>query len=275
MKRTTWVRAGGFLIGALLALSVVSRGAQDHQAKPPVPAENSQQKTDQPASLSDEEQADLFMARKEYDKAVEYYSSAIKSHPVPQQNRAHVAGLWNKMGICYQQELKYEKARKAYKRALRVKHDYAQAWNNLGTTFFLTRKPKKSIKFYRRAIKLRPLSASYHLNLGAAYFQRRKYKRAVKEYRAAIRLDPEILIRNSREGTAVQTRYADAKFFFYMAKIYASAGNSSEAIRYLRRAMEEGFNDEKRILSDPDIQKISKDPAFVALIKNPPVAIKD
>jgi tetratricopeptide (TPR) repeat protein len=275
MKRTTWIPTGGALLGVLLALSVASRGAQNHQAGLPVPAENLQQKTTLPASLSDEERADLFMARKSYDEAVEYYSRAIKSHPVSEQNRAQVAGLWNKMGICYQQAQKYEKARKAYKQVLRVKRDYAQAWNNLGTTFFLTRKPKKSIKFYRRAIKLRPLSASYHLNLGTAYFERRKYKPAVKEYRAAIQLDPEILTRNSRQGTAVQTRYTDARFFFYMAKIYASAGNSSEAIRYLRRAMEEGFNDEKRILSDPDIQKISKDPAFVALMKSPPVAIKD
>jgi hypothetical protein len=37
--------------------------------------------------------------------------------------------------------------------------------------------------------------------------------------------------------------------------------------------MEEGFNNRKRILQDPDIQKISKDPAFVELMKNPPVAI--
>ncbi len=166
-------------------------------------------------------------------------------------------------------------ARKAYKRAISLKSDYAQAWNNLGTTFFLDNQAKKSIKFYRRAIKLSPMAASFHMNLGTAYFERKKYKQATTEYRTAIQLDPEILTRNSTEGTAVETRHTDARFFFYMAKIFASVGNPGEAVRYLQRAMEEGFSDRKRILEDPDIQKISKDPAFVALMKNLPVAIKD
>ena len=55
----------------------------------------------------------------------------------------------------------------------------------------------------------------------------------------------------------------------------AMMGFKNEAVRYLERALEEGFKDRKRILDDPDFQKISSDPAFVALMKNPPVAIKD
>jgi tetratricopeptide (TPR) repeat protein len=275
MRRVISIRAVGTLIGVLLALNAVCLGAQENLARPSEPSENLQPNTERPVSLSFEERADLFMARKSFDHAIEYYSDAIKSYQNASQNRLDIARLWNKIGICYQQKLDYGKARKAYKKAIDLNRDFAQPWNNLGTTFYLDKQPKKSIKYYRQAIKLSPLAASYHFNLGTAYFERRKYKQATTEYRAAIEIDPEILTRNSRGGTAVETRHADARFYFYMAKIFASVGNPSEAVRYLQHAMEEGFQDRKRILQDPDIQKISKDPAFIALMKNPPVAIKD
>ena len=272
MKRGTSIGGAVALLGALLAGGLAAQGNPNG---PPGPSEIEPQQSKQHVNLSNEERADVFMARKSYDNAIDYYSRAIKAHPVSPQTRSEVAGLWNKIGICYQQELKYEKAREAYKKAIHLKHDMAQAWNNLGTTYYLNHRPKKSIKFYRRAIKMSPESSSFHMNLGTAYFERRKYKRAFREYRTAVQLDPDVLTRTSREGTAVQTRYADARFYFYMAKIYASVGNPNESVRYLRRAMEEGFNDRKRILEDPDLQKVSKDPAFIALMKNPPVAIKD
>ena len=74
---------------------------------------------------------------------------------------------------------------------------------------------------------------------------------------ASTMLRPEILSR-ARERAAAENRSLSA-----MLEIL------------IERALEEGFKDRKRILDDLDFQKISSDPAFVALMKNPPVAIKD
>lgn len=275
MKAATSIWTVGAVMTALLLLSVVGLGAQQNPARPTEPPGIVHQEAEPHVSLSFEQRADVFMARKEYDHAIEYYSDAIKSYENTQQNRPRFARLWNKIGISYQQKEDYGRARKAYKKAIHLDGTFARAWNNMGTTFYLEGRPKKSVKYYRRAIKIDPQAASYHFNLGTAYFKRKKYKQATLEYRKSIELDPEILIRNSRGGTAVETRHVDARFYFYMAKIFASVGNPSEAVRYLQHAMEEGFDNRKRILQDPDIQKISKDPAFIALMKNPPVAIKD
>jgi len=46
-------------------------------------------------------------------------------------------------------------------------------------------------------------------------------------------------------------------------------------VRYLRRALEDGFNDQKMLDEDPDLKKISQFPDYVELRKNPPKAIKD
>jgi AMMECR1 domain-containing protein len=63
--------------------------------------------------------------------------------------------------------------------------------------------------------------------------------------------------------------------YFYIAKALASKGNAEVAVRYLRRALEDGFTDRQRIDDDPDFKKISQHPAFVELMRNPPLAIRD
>lgn len=276
MKPVTLTRFIGTLIGVLFVISIVGWGAQENQIVLSERTQNLQPKAVRPTKLSDAERAEIFMARKSFPDAIVYYSRAISSyHHVTAQNRAKIASLWNKIGICYQQDLDYEKARKAYKKAVHMDRAFAQAWNNLGTTYYLKKRVKKSIKYYRHAIKLNPLSATYHLNLGTAYFTRRKYKKTFKQLQAAVELDPKILRQSSWKGTEVEARQAGARFYFYMAKVFASLGNASEAVEYLERAMEDGFNNRIRILRDPDMKKISKDPAFIALMKNPPVAIKN
>ena len=227
----------------------------------------------QPAKteLTAEERADIFMARKSYADAVDYYARALR------QNNTHeaAAAIWNKMGISFQQEDNYLAARKSYQKALKLNPDLSEAWNNLGTTYFLQNKTGKSVKYYQHAIALEPSSASFHMNLGTTYTRLKKFPLAVDEYRAALTLDPTILYEHSTTGTVVQPRRVDAEYFFYMAKVFASLGRAPEAISYLRRAFEEGFHNTKQLDDDPDFAKISKDADYVALRNSPPVPIPE
>jgi tetratricopeptide (TPR) repeat protein len=223
----------------------------------------------QPQQLSLEERADIFMARKAYADAVDYYTRALR------QSNQKDPELWNKLGIAYQQQMDFNASRKAYKEAIRHRQDYPEAWNNLGTTFYLTNKFTKSIKYYRKAIELRPGSASFRLNLGTAFYRMKRPKEAVNEYRQALMLDPNILNERSTMGTVVQARGSDVDYYFYMAKVFASLGRAEEAVRYLRRAFEDGFKEYKKLDQDADFLKISQDPSYIALRNNPPVSIKD
>ncbi|MBI1983274.1 MAG: tetratricopeptide repeat protein [Acidobacteria bacterium] len=209
------------------------------------------------------------MARKSYADAVDYYQRAMR------ENRGSDPGLWNKLGIAYQQQMNYGGARKAYKKAISCNKLFAEAWNNLGTTFYLQNKAKKSIKYYRQALKLNPSNASFHVNLGTSLYKRKKIQEALEEYRVALSLDPNVLTDRSSVGTVLQARGADPKFYFYLAKVFASLGRPEEAVRYLRRAFEDGFSNQKQLDEDPDFQKISQYPAYVELRTNPPVPIRD
>jgi tetratricopeptide (TPR) repeat protein len=244
-----------------LVLATTPAAAQV-EAPPPPP----------PANLSPEDRADIFMARKSYADAVDYYNRALKQ---PGMTPMDSAAIWNKLGIAFQQEVNFGAARKAYNQAIHLREDFSEPWNNLGTTYFLENNFKKSLKYYNHALKLNPYSASFHMNCGTALYRLRKYEEAVDQYRSALTLDPNILTDNAVSGTVMQTRGADAKFYFYLAKTFAILGRPDEAVHYLRRALEEGFNDQHKLQEDPDIKKISQYPAYVELMKSPPVAIKD
>ena len=255
------IMASLLLPGAWAASQAQEESTGLHSAQGPAP--------EIPEQLTPEKRADIFMARKQYPDAVDYYLRALRT----QKDRQAV--IWNKLGIAYQQETQFRLARGAYKKAIHFQKDFPEPWNNLGTTFFLEGKAKKSLKYYRNAVKLNPSSSSFHLNLGTAYFRTKKFSEAVNEYRQALTLDPNILREHSTEGTIVEARGSGDKLYFYLAKAFASLGLTDEAVRYLRRAFEEGFHDRELLGKDPDFQKISSNPAYVELLNNPPVAIKD
>jgi tetratricopeptide (TPR) repeat protein len=255
-----------FLLGSVG--TVGGRATIRTQALPQVPAASASS----PAELSLEDRADIFMARKAYADALDYYGRALRQNA---SNKIAVAKIWNKIGIAYQQQDELGLARKAYNKAIHYNENMAEAWNNMGTTYFFEDKYKKSIKYYDHAIVLDPNAPSFHVNLGTSYSHLKQYPEAVQEYRVALTLDPTVLAQFGGNGTVVQPREVDADYFFYLAKVFASLGRTPEAVRYLRRAFEDGFDNFKKLDEDPDFLKISKDPTYSELRSNPPIAIKD
>jgi tetratricopeptide (TPR) repeat protein len=253
--------AATLMMAVMVVFPAIVNAAQD----PPSP----QAPPPQHKEVTPEERADIFMARKSYADAADYYYRALKQ--VSFKN----AGLWNKMGIAFQQLNKFHNARQAYNKATRVDPDFAEAWNNLGTVYFMANKYGKSVSYYQRAIKLRGDTAAFHMNLGTSYYHLKKFDQAVEEYRTALGIDPKVAVQQSALGTTIHAGGADPQFYFYMAKAYASVGKAEEAVRYLRRSMEDGYGSPQQIGDDPDFKKISQYPAYIELMQNPPVAIKN
>jgi len=261
-------------IATLLFLCIPSArtlpGAQEGQsAPPPATADQAHPSPAKSRPLSFDERADIYMARKSYEDAVDYYYRALK--------QAHFADavLWDKLGMAYIHLQNFRSARKAYSQAMRYQKNNSVPLNNIGTTYYYQGKYGKSVKYYQRALKLNPDSASYHLNLGVSYLHMKKYQESVEEYRTALTLDPNVFADRSAFGTTIEVRGTDPEYYFYLAKVFASLGRVDEAVHSLRRALEDGFKDRKRILNDPDFMKISQEPAYVELMNNPPVGIKD
>lgn len=209
------------------------------------------------AALDPETQGDLLMVHQQYVSALNAYRRA------PQDS----AIVWNKLGIAYQHLYAMDFAKLQYEKALSINPKYPEAMNNLGTVYYGQKDYKKAEKYYRKAIQFKPQTASFYSNLGTAYFADRKYKQGALAYQKAFMLDPNVFIRESLERIAEMGPIEEqAKLNYALAKIYAQAGNLQAAIEYLRAAMNEGFDDRKKIMSDKDLATLRDTPEFRLLM---------
>jgi tetratricopeptide (TPR) repeat protein len=228
-------------------------------AKPPSQVELVPANPAPPGSpLSPERRGDILMARKMYREAAETYKEAP----------ADTALIQNKIGIAYHQMMQIDIAKRYYERAVKLDPTYAEAVNNLGTVYYSKKNYGRSIRLYRRALKLSPDTASLYSNLGTSYFARKDYKRASDAYQKALSLDPEVFEHRNSWGVLLQERTVEerAKFHYYLAKTYAQAGMNERALLYIRKALEEGFTERKKLLEDKEFASLRKLPEFQELL---------
>jgi tetratricopeptide (TPR) repeat protein len=220
-----------------------NRAAQVEAPKTPLTAEN---------------RGDIFMARKMYSEAIEAFNQGSHKDPV----------LRNKLGIANHSLMRLDAAKKCYEQAIKLKPDYSEAINNLGTVYYATKSYRRAISQYKKAIKLSPDSASIHSNLGTAYYARDQIALANEEYRTAMKLDPNVFERHSTYGVLLQERsVADrARFHYMMASIYAQDGRNELALQYLRKSLEEGYKDRKKLPDDPAFAGLRDLPEFKELL---------
>jgi tetratricopeptide (TPR) repeat protein len=208
--------------------------------------------------LSPEDRGDILMARKMYREAIETFGEGSPNNAI----------LRNKTGIAYHQLMQLDSARKSYEQAVKLKPDYAEAINNLGTICYAKKSYRRAIGYYKRALKITPMSASIHSNLGTAYWARKQYPLAMESLQTALKLDPNVFEHHSSYGVLLQERSVEdrAKFHFWMATLYAKDGRSELAIQYLRKALEEGFKERKRLVEEPAFAALRELPEFKLLL---------
>ncbi len=213
--------------------------------------------TTSPTALSPEDLADLHMARRRYQAALEVYRS------IPNKS----AAVWNKIGIANQQMFMLEAAQKSYEMSLKLDSKNADVMNNLGTIFYSQKLYSSAERYYRKALKIKPKAAIIYKNLGTVLLAEDKFKKGWECYQAALALDPDIFERANlyRVGgpTASQKRGA---VNYFLAKSYLHVGMTDRAVDYLRMAIDEGFTDRKRLIADKEFAVLRGTSAFEQLL---------
>jgi tetratricopeptide (TPR) repeat protein len=212
-------------------------------------------------ALTPETRGDIYMARKMYREAIEAFHEGSHKDAV----------ILNKTGIAYHQMQQLDQARKSYEAAIKVKPDYVEAINNVGTVYYAKKSFRRAITWYSRALKLAPndaKSASIYMNLGTAQFARKQYDKATESYQAAMKLDPDVFEHHSSMGVMLEERSVEerAKYHFYLAKLYAKGGRNDLAMQYLRKSLEEGFKEKKKLEEEPDFAGLKETPEFKELL---------
>jgi tetratricopeptide (TPR) repeat protein len=260
----------------LFALSIPSAGqtffeTRDAAVAPRVAQSQPQSPTDSSVivvkpGLTEEQLADLYMARKDYREAAVSYKRLADQNP---QNPVY----FNKLGIALHQQAALGLALKCYERASKVDPSYADAQNNIGTIWYQRKKFGRAIKAYKKAINIRSDMAVLYSNLAYAYFGDKKYQEAISSFRQALTLDPQLFEHSSsRSGSILQDRSVSdrGRFYFLLAKSFAEAGNLERCLIYLRKAKDEGYKELSSVKSDPSFALVLKDPAVQEVLAPKP-----
>ena len=256
------------VVSSTAALAQVSHSEQVQIAPPLVRAIDPPSPDATAADL--EQQADRLREDKLYLDALDYYHAVLAK-------KANDAGLLNKIGITELMMQRYKEARKAFERAIRSDHQFANAYNNLGVVLYEGKKYGAAVKQYEKAIARDSSSASFFSNLGAAYFSKRDFDPAVAAYQHALELDPEVFERTSRAGVQAQLPSPEdrARYDYTVAKLYAKMGYSEQSLEYLRKAMEAGYKNLKDVYKDAEFAELRKNPRFTELMASKTPAIPD
>ncbi len=229
--------------------------------QPPIPANLSIRQPDPqpPSAISPEMQGDLLAARQRYLEAIAAYRRA------PQDSAIVV----NKIGVAYHHMFDLADAKKCYLRAIQLKPDYSEAINNLGAIYQAEKDYRHAQQLYRKAIKLNPNSPLFYSNLGTAYFFQGNARKGAEAYRQAFALDPEVFETHNAAKIEESSSSKDLAVVNYcLAKTYAQAGDNERALAYLRKALGEGFNDRKRLMSDREFASVRETPEFLQLLSS-------
>ncbi len=205
-----------------------------------------------------EQKADILMARGEFAAAiVAYRQSNLKS-----------AIVWNNIGMAYHHLFALEEARKAYEQALAINPRFAPASNNLAAVYYGQHDFREAEHWYKRSLKHSSESAVTYCNLGTAYFAEGNFKKGLKMYQKAFSIDEAVFDPDqSKMVEGGGSREQRVAINYYIAETFASAGKQEQALIYLRKAMDEGFNDRKRLDEDKDFAVLRTTPQFQKLLE--------
>ncbi len=244
-----------FTLAVLMSASLPGLAQVADSPAPPSPTPD--RKTLALKELPVDQKADILMARGEYAAAIAAY----------QQGNLKSAVVWNNIGMAYHHLFALEQARKAYQQAITINPRFAAASNNLAAVYYGQHNFKDAEHWYKRALKHTSESAVIYCNLGTAYFAEDKYKKGVKMYQKAFSIDQGVFAPGQAalvEGGG--SREQRVAINYYIAQTFASAGKQEQALLYLRKAMDEGFNDRKRLIEDKEFATLRTTPQFQQLL---------
>jgi len=179
-----------------------------------------------------------------YDLDIAKYSRQIEQDP--SNFRAY-----KERGNVYFRKQEFERAIADYTRAIELNPDYFLAYNNRGNVYMQTASYSLAIADYNRAIELKPENGMPYNNRGFAFLLMGDFSRAEADIRRSLDLNPaNIYALNS------------------MAEIHAARGNAAGACKWLKLAIEKGYNNWTYILTSPTYDAVRASDCFIEIMRN-------
>ena len=194
------------------------------------------------------------------------------------------------VGNMYLQQGKYQESIPYFQKALQIEPGFL-TYSNLGTSYFFLKQYSNAVEMFEKAVALNPNDTQMMVNLADAYRGAGQQDKARTTYQQAIAIGFKELQTNP-QNSAVMAQIAlsyakigdtaDARSFirqargidknnvnyiYFEAQIDALLGQSADALKMLRDALEKHYPAEFAA-GDEDLKNLNSNPEFTTLINN-------
>ncbi len=191
---------------------------------------------------------------------------------------------YNSLGAIHARQKKFADAVSCYKKALSINPDSDFAQKNLEQLLRYTKMIETLRQELLQKIAHDPKNAQLLLELGRIDLKNGFYDQAAEQYQRALSVQPDLtdaiyqlaLIDaiQGKPDAAVKkfkeliTRQPDNPTIAYnIACLYSRMNDTDHAFFWLKKAILDGYDNNLKLKTDPDLDNIRKDPSFQELIK--------
>lgn len=168
-----------------------------------------------------------YQSLRQNDKAISYYSNAIKINP-------KVANYYNELANIYSENLKIDLAVQYYQKVLELdqrSNTKMIIYINIGLALYRAGKIEDAMISFKESLKINPNIPNAWLNLGLCYQQKREHVLAKENFLKAIELDPKFFYAYSSLGNTCLDLGECEKAIFYLQK--ALEINSTHSLSWM------------------------------------------
>ena len=204
-----------------------------------------------------------------------------------QDKAADAAAQQNARGAALIKEGKFEEAAAELQKAAEASPKSAVIQSNLAYAYDRQGRVEEAVAAYRKALELDPGNAIVRNNLANLYSKQGNYDDAAKELEDLVQRDPgntaakaglESALKNKsiaqekkdQISSAVQsadTKPKDPQAAYNAARVYARLGDADQALVWLNKALDLGYDQFDYLSLDPSLVSLKKDPRFLKLLE--------
>jgi len=193
----------------------------------------------------------------------------------------------NNRGAALLTQGKLEEAVAELRQAVDMASTYVVARSNLAYAYERQGRSDEAIAEYRKVLDLEPDNSVVRNNLGTLYSKVGRYEEAIREFEELLRRDPTNTtakgnLENAKQNKAVarerqdqvgrtlmvvDARPNDPWAAYDAARIFAQQGNNDQALAWLTKALDLGFNKLDFVSVDPALKGLRTDPRFSTLLE--------
>jgi len=193
----------------------------------------------------------------------------------------------NEAGVTLLRDGKVDEAITQLKRAAELAPSSAVIKANLGFAYDKGGKVDEAVAAYRKVLELEPGNNTARNNLGNLLTKQGQFEEATREFEELLRRDPDnaaaksnLEIATKNQGItkekqdqvsgalqAAAAKPADPQAAYAAARVYSRLGDQDNAISWLTKALDLGYDRLEYLSVDPSLTGLRKDPRFLKLLE--------